>query len=312
MNTAIVQARNLTKRFGTLTAVDGLNLDILEGEILGFLGPNGAGKTTAISMLCGLLKPDSGEVLIRGERINRHKAFKKVGVCPQSIILWERLQCLEQLVFIGLLYGMSAGQARKRGEFLLGELALSDKRNALARTLSGGMQRRLNLLMALVHDPEIIILDEPEAGLDPQSRVLVRDFIRKLARVRTVVMTTHNMDEADRVADRVAIIDNGRLLVLDSPEALKRTVGEGDVVDFTFRTENECKHAEGLLRGQVPTAQIQTIPLHLSLRQLNAVTILPKLMNILRTADISPEDVRLRENSLEDVFLQITGKRLRE
>jgi ABC-2 type transport system ATP-binding protein len=312
MNATILQASHLTKRFGTLKAVDDLSLEVHEGEIFGFLGPNGAGKTTAISMLCGLLQPDTGEVFIRGEHPHTKSAFQKVGVCPQSIILWERLTCMEQLIFVGQMYGMKRGLAEKRSEFLLQELALSEKKNQLARNLSGGMQRRLNLLMALVHDPEIIILDEPEAGLDPQSRVLVRDFIRGLARKRTVILTTHNMDEADRVADRIAIIDNGRLLVLDTPEALKRTVGEGDVVDLAFRLDTDCAVAEEILRKQYPETQIQHQPLHISLRVRNAVSILSDVVVSLHSAGIYPEDIRLRENSLEDVFLQITGKRLRE
>jgi ABC-2 type transport system ATP-binding protein len=311
MENAILQALNLTKRFGTVQAVNGLSLEVREGEIFGFLGPNGAGKTTSISMLCGLLQPDSGEVLIRGVRPRGRQAFRQVGVCPQDIILWERLTCLEQLIFIGQMYGVRAAEARRRGERLLEEMGLSEKRHSLARTLSGGMQRRLNLLLALVHDPEIVVLDEPEAGLDPQSRVQVREYIRGLARVRTVILTTHNMDEADRVADRVAIIDGGRLLVLDTPEALKRTVGEGDVVDLVFRQASEGLEAEQILRAQCASAQISREQAHIALRMRNAVSVLPSLIEALRQTGLPPQDVRLRENSLEDVFLQLTGRRLR-
>src|SRR5512136_1096315 len=234
MSLTILQTENLTKRYGTLTAVKNLSLEVHEGEVFGFLGPNGAGKTTSINMICGLLKPDAGRVLLRGQLVasGDSKARSRVGMCPQSIVLWERLTCIEQLQFIGEMYGVKGGEARKRGERLLEELGLADKRNKQARTLSGGMQRRLNLAMALVHDPEIVVLDEPEAGLDPQSRVKVREYIQSLARKKTVILTTHNMDEADRVVDRVAIIDHGELLELDTPEALKRRVGEGDVIEI--------------------------------------------------------------------------------
>jgi ABC-2 type transport system ATP-binding protein len=226
--------------------------------------------------------------------------------------VWERLTCLEQLVFVGQLYGLSGAQARRRGERLLEDLGLSEKRNSQARALSGGMQRRLNLLLALVHDPEIIILDEPEAGLDPQSRVQVREYIRGLARRRTVILSTHNMDEADRVADRVAIIDHGKLLVLDTPEALKRAVGAGDVVDLQFPSEADSRRAEDAARAACPSARATRVNGRLAVRALNAARLLPALMEALAQAGLSPEDVRLRENTLEDVFLQLTGRRLRE
>ncbi len=229
MPSTVLQARNLTKRYGALTAVQGLSLEVYEGEVFGLLGPNGAGKTTSINMLCGLLKPDSGQVRIQNKIVTNGDANvrARVGVCPQEIILWKTLTCLEQMQFIGEMYGIGARSARQRSEKLLTELDLSEKKDEQARTLSGGMQRRLNLAMALVHDPEILVLDEPEAGLDPQSRVLVREYIKSLARNKTIILTTHNMDEADRLADRVAIIDHGLLLTVDTPEALKHTVGEG-------------------------------------------------------------------------------------
>jgi ABC-2 type transport system ATP-binding protein len=234
MAETVLQTRAITKRYGSLTAVQELSLEVYAGEVFGLLGPNGAGKTTSINMLCGLLKPDSGQVLIHGKAITDGEAEvrKRVGVCPQNIVVWNTLTCLEQMQFLGEMYGMPGRIARQRSEKLLADLDLSEKKDKLARTLSGGMQRRLNLAMALVHDPEILVLDEPEAGLDPQSRVLVREYVKSLARRKTIILTTHNMDEADRMADRVAILDHGRLLTVDTPEALKRTVGEGDVLEI--------------------------------------------------------------------------------
>src|SRR5512136_932226 len=240
MSPVVLQVEGLTKRYGAVAAVKNLSLAVNEGEVFGFLGPNGAGKTTSINMLCGLLKPDAGRVLIHGQPIadGDVNLRARVGVCPQNIVVWERLTCLEQLQFIGEMYGLPGGLARARGTQLLDQLALSEKRNQQARTLSGGMRRRLSLALALVHDPEIVVLDEPEAGLDPQSRLKVRNFIRSLARRKTIILTTHNMDEAERVADRIAIIDRGELRVLDTPDALKRSVGEGDVLEIALNGQS--------------------------------------------------------------------------
>ena len=171
-------------------------------------------------MITGLLKPDSGRILINGENTDTRDNRQLVGLCPQEIVLWNNLTCFEQLVFIAEMYNVPEFIARKRADTLLERIGLSDKRKKLVKTLSGGMQRRINLLMALMHDPEILILDEPEVGLDPQSRVMVRDFIHSLSKTKAVIFTTHNMDEADRLCDRIGIIDHSKMLVTDSPENL--------------------------------------------------------------------------------------------
>ncbi len=318
MSNVVLQTQGLTKRYGSLTAVNDLTLEVHEGEVFGFLGPNGAGKTTSISMMCGLLKPDAGRVLVRGAPISEadDEVRARVGVCPQEIVLWERLTCLEQLQFIGQMYGLAGREARRRGEQLLDELDLSDKRNKQARTLSGGMQRRLNLAMALVHDPEIIALDEPEAGLDPQSRIKVREYIQSLARQRgrTVILTTHNMDEADRVADRVAIIDHGELLVLDTPESLKRSVGEGDVVEIRLDSpvSADDERIQTTLASLVSQVLLDAERSLLTVRALNALGSLPAILVALEAIGLKAGEVRVRENTLEDVFIQLTGRRLRE
>jgi ABC-2 type transport system ATP-binding protein len=311
MSTAVLQARELTKHYGALTAVDHLSLEVHEGEVFGLLGPNGAGKTTSINMLCGLLKPDAGQVSIHGKIITDGDASlrSRVGVCPQDIVLWKTLTCLEQMQFIGEMYGLHGKTARQRGVQLLEELDLSEKKDQLARTLSGGMQRRLNLAMALVHDPEILVLDEPEAGLDPQSRVLVREYIKSLARRKTIILTTHNMDEADRMADRVAIIDHGQLLTVDTPEALKHTVGEGDVLEIELK-DDTAEQAKTALASVVPG--VSTSDHTLVIRAHGVVELLPAILDALHGVDAIPGEVRLRANSLEDVFLSLTGRRLRE
>jgi ABC-2 type transport system ATP-binding protein len=309
--TTVLQARSLTKRYGELTAVNELSLEVCEGEVFGLLGPNGAGKTTSINMICGLLKPDSGQVTIRGKVITNGDASTRarVGVCPQNIVLWGQLTCLEQMQFIGEMYGMRAKTARERSRKLLEELDLLEKQDKLARTLSGGMQRRLNLAMALVHDPEILVLDEPEAGLDPQSRVLVRDYVKSLARQKTIIITTHNMDEADRMADRIAIMDQGRLLIVDTPEALKHTVGEGDVLEIDLE-EGSMEEALAALHPVVP--QVSAANHTLVIRARGVVEQLPVVLDALHAAAARPGEVRLRANTLEDVFISLTGRRLRE
>ena len=312
MSNIVLSVDGLSKRYGNLLAVRNLSLEVLAGEVFGLLGPNGAGKTTSIRMICGLLKPDSGQIAINGKSITKWDTKLKiqVGVCPQEIILWKKLTCLEQLQFIGEMYGMNSIEARMRGKYLLNQLELGEKSDELAKTLSGGMQRRLNLAMALVHDPDIVILDEPGVGLDPQSRVKVREYIKVLAQEKTIILTTHNMDEAERLADRVAIIDKGKLLVLDTPFALKQSVGEGDVLEIVVG--DLVIDARAALVDLGNRVMITTIDKFIQIRALDVVNLLPIILEKLKAYGVPIGEVRLRENTLEDVFIQLTGRSLRE
>jgi ABC-2 type transport system ATP-binding protein len=321
MRNIVLKAEGLTKRYGSLMAVNNLSLEVFEGEVFGFLGPNGAGKSTSINMLCGLLRPDDGQVWVHGQRVDAGTpAWRtRVGVIPQEILLWKQLTCLEQLQFMGEMYGMPARLARQRGMQLLEDLGLAARRSSLARTLSGGMQRRLNLALALVHDPDLVILDEPEAGLDPQSRVQVREYLRALtakaagAQPKTLILTTHNMDEAERLADRVAVIDHGELLVVDTPQALKQRLGAGDVLEIEIcGLPGQCRAAAAALTDLQGRAQIMAIHEGLTIRALNALQMLPEITAALQTAGLQAGEIKLRQNSLEDVFIQLTGRRLRE
>jgi ABC-2 type transport system ATP-binding protein len=228
--------------------------------------------------------------------------------------LWGKLTCLEQLEFIGEMYGMLRKAARQRGQELLDVMGLSERRNRLASTLSGGMQRRLNIILALVHDPDILVLDEPEAGLDPQSRVLVREYIREWAKQhdRTVILTTHNMDEAERMAQRVAIMDHGALLVLDTPEALKRQVGEGDVLEIDLDGDHDLPLERSLEAVSKLVPQTSLVGRTLVIRAKAVMNLLTAITETLRAAGFHPGELRLRENTLEDVFIALTGRRLRE
>lgn len=228
----------LSKQYSGTLAVDQLSFTVSKGEILGLLGPNGAGKTTTIKILCGLLKADAGSINLAGKSLSAHYQQLKgrIGLCPQDIVIWEKLTCYEQLKFSGVSYGLSFRRAGQRAKNLLETFALADKRNALAGTLSGGMQRRLNIALALVHDPELVILDEPQAGLDPQSKILVRDLIRELAKDKAVILTTHDMDEADKLSNRVAVIDHGKILAMDTPDRLKEQSGPEEMIQVRKRT----------------------------------------------------------------------------
>jgi ABC-2 type transport system ATP-binding protein len=306
----VLETRNLSKKYGSQQAVDDLSLVAHNGEILGFLGPNGAGKTTSIKMMCGLLRPDSGQVFIHGRPVQGGMVETRmhIGVCPQETIVWDKLTCIEQLEFMGEMYALPRKQSRARGVELLELLGLGSKTRELGCNLSGGMRRRLNLALALVHDPDILVLDEPEAGLDPQSRVLVREYVRSLARNKTIILTTHNMDEADRMADRVAIIDQGRLLVADTPASLKRSVGQGDVLEIDMEPFN-IRAASALLQEHDLT--VNSIDGTIIIRGRGLIDKLGRLLEMLQEAGINVRSTHLRANTLEDVFLSLTGRSLR-
>jgi ABC-2 type transport system ATP-binding protein len=309
-----LRLNGLRRTFGELVAVDGLSLEVRRGEVFGLLGPNGAGKTTTIRMVCGLLRPHAGEIRIHGTPFgsNRREMHRRIGLCPQELVVWEHLTCLEQLVFVGRLYDLDRATARRCALELLERLGLSPRADSPARTLSGGMQRRLNIALALVHAPELVILDEPQAGLDPQSRVLVREYLRSLAEDRTVLVTTHDMEEADRLSDRVAIIDHGRLLVLDRPEVLKSSLGEGDLLEIAL-PEVPPERIERLLAE--PGAGSAGLVRHgdrLRLVDRQVHRRLPELLERMGRHGLDPGEITIRRRTLEDVFIALTGRGLRE
>lgn len=313
-NNAILTIRNLRKTFGELEAVRDLTLELNQGEVFGFLGPNGAGKTTTIRMVCGLLQSSGGEVEVGGVNVAGDPSAlrRHIGLCPQELVIWDTLTCTEQLTFLGTQYDLPRAKALIRAAELLEVLGLTEKANRMAGTLSGGMKRRLNLALALVHDPKLLVLDEPQAGLDPQSRILVREYIRSLSGQKTVLLTTHEMDEADRLADRIGIIDHGRLLVLDTPEALKAEHAGGEVLEVRVG-----EGQEELLVQFTPTLppdveRLEGLPGTLRLAGPRLHHVIPILLKELSDKGLSPTDLSLREPTLEDVFITLTGRGLRE
>ena len=310
----LLSVKDLSKKFNNFYAVDKISFSVNRGEVFGLLGPNGAGKTTTIKMLCGLLKSDSGEIIINGCSLSSdyNRVKPMIGLCPQEIVVWEHLTCIEQLKFIIMSYDKPSKWAGNKAESLLQTLGLWDKRNKLAKTLSGGMQRRLNIALAVAHEPELIILDEPQAGLDPQSRILVRDFLRELAKDKTVILTTHDMDEADRLSDRLAIIDQGKILYMDTPENIKQQSGEGDILQIRV----------GEVSAELVNNILAALPKEFIMKKfsdcfflLEANEILeqiPTVNRIIKSFNLEIEDMTIRKRTLEDAFISITGRGLRE
>jgi ABC-2 type transport system ATP-binding protein len=312
----MLRATELTRRYGDLVAVDRLSLEIRRGEILGFLGPNGAGKTTTLTMLCGLLRPDSGRIEIDGVPIEaaggRQIGQPTIGVAPQSTAIWETLTPFEQLSFMGQMYDLAPSAARRRADALIAVFGLEEKRNRLGRTLSGGMQRRLNLALALVHEPDILFLDEPQAGLDPQSRVLVRDYVRSLAGPTTIIITTHDMDEAERLSDRVCIIDHGRLLALDSVQRIKDQLGEGDLLEIEVGPELRAALKPLIERLERDKRYVSMRGSVLRFASEDGGEILSEVFQTAKRLGLKIEHLGMRKKTLEDVFIRLTGRGLRE
>ena len=219
-----IETHGLTKRFNNFTAVDGVDLSVQRGEIYGFLGPNGAGKTTAIRMLCTLLLPTSGSANVDGFDVvqQANEVRKRIGLVSEKLIMYPRLTALENLMFFGRLYGIERNALRKKSEELLEMVKLTPFKDKLVGGFSSGMRQRVNVIRAILHDPDILFLDEPTTALDPQSTRFVRDLVKNLRQGgHTIVLTTHIMEEADELSDRVCIIDHGRIMAIDTPQAFK-------------------------------------------------------------------------------------------
>ncbi len=233
LNDAIVMD-NLFKNYGDVRAVDGLSLEVPEGQLFGLLGPNGSGKTTTIKVLCGLLKPTGGSAFVGGYEVGKSdgKVKELIGVCPQEPAVYSALTGRENVELFGDLHSMPKEELRRRADEYLEKLGLADDANRKVGKYSGGMQRRISLIMAIIHNPSIAILDEPTVAMDPQSRHVVWDLIRELkAQGKTVILTTHSMEEAEELCDRVGIIDHGKLIALGTPKELKEMFKARDLED---------------------------------------------------------------------------------
>jgi ABC-2 type transport system ATP-binding protein len=301
-----VETEGLTKRFGDLLAVDSLNLSIEEGEIFGLVGPNGAGKTTTLSMLATLLKPTSGTGRVNGYDILSHPADvrRSIGIVFQDPSSDDILTGRENLYLHALMFGVPKGERRKRIDYVLNLVDLQDRANDLVKKYSGGMRRRLELARGLLHNPRILFLDEPTLGLDPQTREHIWAYIENLVKSEkvSVIITTHYMDEADRLCNRVAIIDHGQVSALDSPKALKSKVG-GEIIKLRVRSPNIER-----LKGLDYVLSIDQSGSTLRLTVKDASVHLQEILGMVGAVD----SVEVRTATLNDVFLHYTGREIRE
>jgi ABC-2 type transport system ATP-binding protein len=296
----MITATNLTKRFGDITAVNDVSFQIRKGEIFGLLGPNGAGKTTTINMMVGILKPDSGTIELEGiGNPQNPKSRQQMGNSPQALAIYEELTAEENLAFFGRLYGLAGKKLDQQVNWALELAGLTERRRNRISTYSGGMKRRLNLVCALVHDPQILFFDEPTVGVDPQSRNLIFDQIEQLrGSGRTIIYTTHYMGEAQRLCDRVAIIDHGKILDIDSVNRLIDKHGGDAVVtaDLMGKPPSDVE-----LPGELDGASLRFD----SKQPFDQVA-------ELNSRGIKFQNLHIERPDLESVFLNLTGRSLRD
>lgn len=308
----MITAENLHKRYGDLRAVDGISLEVNEGELFGFLGPNGAGKTTTLSMISGLLKPDEGTVTFDDVDVwqSPKQAKRRLGLVPQDVALYEELNALENLRFWGGLYGLPKSELKQNIEEILERVGLSDRAKDRINKYSGGMKRRLNLAVGLVHKPKVVLLDEPTVGIDPQARNNIMDIIREIAREgTTIIFTTHHLEEAEDLCERIAIMDHGKILATGTVDELAKVAGDEDIV--TIKGSFTSAAFQQALEGHpVHFLKIEDKSAQFSFKE-NHFTI-AGLMQTLSEAEIGIDDLSIQKPSLESVFLKLTGRELRD
>ena len=302
-----IQVKNLTKRFGELVAVNEISFEVKKKEIFGFLGPNGAGKTTTIRMLTGLLTPNSGDVLIDGLdiTINPIKAKMKFGVIPEKGNTYVDLTARQNIILAGKYYGVPRKELREKAESLLDQFGLFERRNSLVKTFSQGMKQRVNIASALVHNPEILFLDEPTLGLDVQSQRLIRDIIRAMnQRGTTIFLTTHNIEEANMLCERVGIIDKGEIAAIDTPEKLKRIFEETQSIEVSFD-----KAADGnLIKKPGVVNRIEKLGDKWKLYTDNPDQLVKYLAKFAEDQKLAIVSIQICGASLEDVFVKLTER----
>jgi len=309
----MIKIRDLHKSFGDIHAVDGIDLEVRDGEIFGLLGPNGAGKTTTISMISGILRPDTGRIEIDGMEIwdNPKKVKSILGVVPQEIALYEDLTPKDNLMFWGRLHGLRGDDLKTAMARSLEKVGLQTRGKDTVKTFSGGMKRRLNLAMGLLHSPKILLLDEPTVGIDPQARLTILEIIREIAgRGTTVLYTTHYMEEAEEICNRLAIMDHGKVLCTGTVEELRRRAGKAEVL----RMEGDFDRAD--LYGAVEVVEGVKI-LHAAEGKalLSVDSEGPGLMAVMPAildSGLKISDLSIQQPNLQSVFIALTGRELRD
>jgi len=307
-----IETKDLTKKFGDLTAVDKVNINVEHGEVFGLLGPNGAGKSTIISMLCTILKPTSGTALVNGYDIIKQpsQVRKSIGIVFQDPSVDDRLTGRENLEMHADLYGVPESEMKPQIDKVLELVELSDRGNDFVRNYSSGMRRRLEIARSLVHTPKVLFLDEPTIGLDPQSRNHIWSYIQELLKTEdlTIILTTHYMEEADKLCDRIAIVDHGNIVALDTPESLKEKLG-GETI--TVKTRDNSLYLEKIKEADIAKSAVIAGD-EVKITVDNAHIVLSHIVDIASKNGVAIESISLQEPQLDDVFLYYTGRALRE
>lgn len=309
----VLRCERLRKRFGSRVAVDGVGFEIAEGETYGLLGPNGAGKTTTISMICGLLAVDEGDVEVAGHRLRDDPLSLKaaIGYVPQEVALYKDLSARENLVFFGRLYRLQGQHLRKRVDHALEVVGLETRADERVESFSGGMMRRLNIAAGLLHEPSLLVLDEPTVGVDPQSRNTILQSVADLGRAGMAILyTTHYMEEAERLCDRIGILDEGRSVAEGTRAELVDMLGERDHVRLSATGAIDALAADLSLVDGVDQAQVLEGSLDLLVH--GARRLLPALIEHADARGVAVQSVDIDEPDLETVFLHLTGKALRD
>jgi ABC-2 type transport system ATP-binding protein len=304
-NSSTIEVRGLTKRYEGLLAVDGISFEVRKGEFFGFLGPNGAGKTTTVRILTGVIKADGGTALVMGSRAGSLKAKQIAGVVPEMANAYNDLSGWDNLMLMAELYGVAFGKAKEKSESLLRALGLLGRRDSLVKTYSKGMKQRLILGMALISDPQILFLDEPTTGLDVQSARLIKELLRSLnAGGKTIFLTTHDMDEANQLCDRVAIINKGKMVAIDAPERLKMATSSRHSVEVSF-TDSVSLESLAQLPG---VNEAQKVGDKYRLYTENPGELVVGLVNHSCTVGLKIVSLNILAPSLEDAFVALTEK----
>jgi len=307
-NRYAIQTSNISRKFGDFVAVNGIDLSINKGELFALLGPNGAGKTTTIKMLCCLLKPSGGTATIMGHDTQKDPIAVKqiIDLSPQETAIAEHLNAWENLSLIGRIHGFGKEEVKKKSEELLHMMGLTNRAKDRVGKYSGGMKRRLSIAMALVSDPQVLFLDEPTLGLDPQSRRSTWEHITELKGEKTIVLTTHYLEEADSLADRIAIIDDGKIIALGTSSELKDSISDMQVM--VVKAKNLTNSAIEGLKEIYPEVREVDGGIEIKAKELN----FNEIVDYLRSKAIVIESTSFKQVTLDDVFLHLTGKELRE
>ena len=313
--TPILQVQNLVKKYGSFTAVNGISFDIQKGEIFSLLGPNGAGKTTTISILSTLYAPTSGDATISSYSVTKNPMAVKqvIGVVPQDIALYEDLTARENLIFWGQMYGLSGKGLASRVDEVLEQIGLTDKAKNRVKTYSGGMKRRVNIGVGLLHKPRLLFMDEPTVGIDPQSRRAILDTVKDLNKQgMTLLYTTHYMEEAEELSDRVGIIDHGELIALGTQKELTQQVGETETLILHVGESDDPEALANSLKGVKDVLEANAADHKVSVITPDAEEVLAAVVSKANERGIKIRSIDIREPNLEAVFLHLTGRALRD